>query len=105
VAKFRETAQALRDTETDRTAARQLVSTQEQQLKKCGEHNAGLYKLNAELLNHIEHEGLFSRLAASEPFTRLKRIENENLVDEYKLRADGERVSAPAKADAPAQKN
>ena len=105
MAKFRETAQALRDTETDRTAARQLVSTQEQQLKKCGEHNAGLYKLNAELLNHIEHEGLFSRLAASEPFTRLKRIENENLVDEYKLRADGERVIVPAKADAPAQKN
>ena len=92
VAKFRESAQTLRETETDRAAARQQVAAQAKQLQECAAHNSALYKLNAELLTHIEHEGLFSRLAASEPFTRLKRIENENLVDGYKLRADGEQV-------------
>jgi chromosome segregation ATPase len=92
VAKFRESAQTLRDTETDRAAVRQQVAAQEKQLQECTVHNAALYTLNAELLAHIEHEGVFSRLAASEPFTRLKRIENENFVDGYKLRADAERV-------------
>lgn len=92
IAKFRESAQTLRETETDRAAVRQKVAAQEKQLQECSAHNAALYTLNAELLVHIEHEGFFSRLAASEPFTRLKRIENENLIDGYKLRADDEQV-------------
>jgi chromosome segregation ATPase len=95
VAKFRESAETLRETETDRAAARQQVAAQEKQLNECSAHNAALYTLNSELLVHIEHEGFFSRLGASEPFTRLKRIENENLVDGYKLRADGQRVDTP----------
>jgi septal ring factor EnvC (AmiA/AmiB activator) len=86
------TAETLRETETDRAAVRQKVAAQEKQLQECSAHNAALYTLNAELLVHIEHEGFFSRLAASEPFTRLKRIENENLIDGYKLRADDEQV-------------
>jgi chromosome segregation ATPase len=98
VAKFRETAETLRAAETDRAAAHQQIAARDKQLQQCSEHNAKLYQLNAELLAHIEHEGLFSRVAASEPFTRLKRIDNENLVDGYKLRAESERSDPPKSA-------
>ncbi len=104
IAKFRETAQSLREAETDRASIKQMLATRDQQLKVCAAHNAALYKLNSEVLTHLEHQGFWSRVAAAEPFTRLKRIENENLADDYKARADDQRVAPiapPSKATTP----
>jgi chromosome segregation ATPase len=99
IAKFREVAQALRDTEADRAATKQSLATRDQQLHVCVDHNLALYKLNGEVLSYLDKQGLWSHLAAAEPFTRLKRIQNENLADDYKTRADDQRV-APAAAPA-----
>jgi chromosome segregation ATPase len=95
VGKFRETAQSLRDAETERTAAKQTLATRDRQLSVCVEHNAALYKLNDEVLTQLSHQGFWSHAAASEPFTQLKRIQNENLADDYKARADDQRATAP----------
>ena len=96
VAKFRETAQTLRDVEADGTKAKQTLATREQQLQACAEHNVALYKINEEALAYIDRQGFWSHVAAAEPFTKIKRIQNENLVDDYKARADDQRVPAPA---------
>jgi chromosome segregation ATPase len=96
IAKFRETAQHLRDAETDRAATKQTLATRDQQLHACVDHNLALYKLNNEALTYIDKQGFWSRVAAAEPFTKLKRIQNENLVDDYKARADDQRVAPPA---------
>jgi chromosome segregation ATPase len=93
VAKFRETIQTLRSAESEGTAARQTLATRDQQLKLCTQRNLALYKIDAEVLDRLEHQSVWSRVAAAEPFTRLKRIELENLVDDYKARADDERVT------------
>jgi len=55
----------------------------------------GLYKLNTEVLDRLEHQGLWSHLARSEPFTQLKRTQLENLVDDYKQRATDQLVAKP----------
>jgi chromosome segregation ATPase len=103
IAKFRETAQTLRDAETERAATKQLLATRDQQLKVCADHNAALYRLNNEVLSHLEKQGFWSHAAAAEPFTKLKRTQNENLVDDYKARADDQRVAPiPAPPVAPA---
>jgi len=112
VAKFRETVQTLREIETDRNTNKQTLATRDQELKVCIDRNLALYKLNDELLTRIDKQSVFSRMAASEPFTRIKRIQNENLVDDYKARADDQRATpgnlkpsgppaAPPKASAP----
>lgn len=96
IAKFRETAQTLRDVEADSTTAKQTLSTRERQLEVCAAHNLALYKLNEDALAYIDRQGFWSHVAAAEPFTKIKRIQNENLVDDYKARADDQRVVQPA---------
>jgi DNA repair exonuclease SbcCD ATPase subunit len=88
VTKFRETAQNLRDIEGDRVAARSELRTQERELKTCIDRNAGLYNLNTEVLDRMANRGFWSAVGEREPFTKLKRVELENLIDDYKYRAD-----------------
>src|SRR5882724_10230989 len=88
VAKFRETAQTLKDVETDRTAKAQQLATRDREFKACVDNNLALYKLNGEVLDRFEHDGLLSHLARREPFTQIKRTQLENLVDEYKQQAN-----------------
>jgi chromosome segregation ATPase len=87
IAKFRETIQKLRDTETEGAAAKQTLTTRERDLKTCIDHDVALYSLNDEVLRHFERQGFWSRAARAEPFTQIKRVQNENLIDEYRSRA------------------
>jgi hypothetical protein len=93
VAKFRETIQTLRQVETEGTTAKQTLATRERELKVCVDHNKALYKLNDEILTRLEHPpSAFSRMASAEPFTKIKRVQLENLVDDYRGKADDERL-------------
>lgn len=95
VTKFRETAQTLRDVEIDRATVRGQLETREREFKTCVDRNAGLYNLNAEVLDKMENRGLWSSVSEREPFTRLKRVELENFIDDYKYRADELRLKQP----------
>jgi chromosome segregation ATPase len=92
VAKFRETAQTLRDVETDRATAKSQLAAKEREYKVCVDRNAGLYELNDEVLDRMEDRGFWSQLAEREPFTRLKRTQLENLIDDYRYRVEELRV-------------
>lgn len=93
VAKFRELAQTLRATETDRNALQQQLAAQRRAVGVCTDANAGLYNLNTELLQHLEHPGLGS-LFRAEPFTQIARTRLENTALEYKQRAEQLRLQA-----------
>lgn len=93
--KFRETLQTLSQVETDGTTAKQALARRDQELKICTERNAALYKLNDEVLTHFDKQGLFSRVAHAEPFTQIKRVQLENLIDDYRARAQ-EQLAAPS---------
>lgn len=88
VTKFRETAQTLRDVETERGMVKGQLATKEREFKTCVDRNAALYNLNVEVLDRMENRGFWSNVAEREPFTRIKRVELENLIDDYKYRAD-----------------
>ncbi|HEY6926264.1 MAG TPA: hypothetical protein VI653_22460 [Steroidobacteraceae bacterium] len=97
IAKFRETIQALRQAEAERAAAQQTSAASDRDLKVCVQHNTALYKLNAEVLDRMEHQSAFTRMATLEPFTRIKKVQLENLVDDFKSRADDQVLkSSPA---------
>jgi len=94
IAKFRETIQTLRETEADRTTAKETLATRDSELKVCIDRNLALYNLNDEVLTHFADQSVWSRLATAEPFTRLKRTQLENLIDGYRDRAQDQRVTA-----------
>jgi ABC-type uncharacterized transport system substrate-binding protein len=100
IAKFRETAQTLRDVEAEHTTVKQTLATREQQLHSCVDHNQQLYKINEEVLARLEHQSFWSGVAQAEPFTRIKRIQMENLVDDYQARAQDQRISPRAESGA-----
>lgn len=91
IAKFRETIQKLREAESDDAATRQSLASREHELAACADRNTALYKLDDEVLTRLEKEGVWSRVAEKEPFTRIKRVELENLVDENRTHAQEQR--------------
>ena len=93
IAKFRETATTLRDVESERTTFKQSLATRDTELTECVNRNQALYKLNGEILTRLEGQGVFSRVARAEPFTKLKRVQLENLIDDYKYRAEDQKVT------------
>lgn len=96
IAKFRETIDEMRKVETDDTTNKQALAMRDQELHTCVDRNLALYKLNDEVLTYIEKQGAWSHVALAEPFTRIKRVQNENLVVEYKAKAQQERAAPPA---------
>jgi seryl-tRNA synthetase len=87
VARFRETATTLKDVETDRTKLQNDLKERSAAYDKCTEDNLGLFEISDEVLSRYEHVGLFTKVSAAEPFTKITRARIENLVDEYRARA------------------
>lgn len=101
VARAREIALNLRDVEIDRNKLRTDLAERDRAYDSCAEANLGLYEVSSEILSRYEHTGLFTRAAATEPFTRLTRTRIENLVDDYRARAEELRVKKrPAESPA-----
>jgi chromosome segregation ATPase len=101
VTKFRETAQTLQDVETERTSFKQSLGERAQELQVCTDKNTALYALNAEILTKLESQGFWSKVSQAEPFTRLKRTQLENLVDDYKYRANEQQMPVTAAGSTP----
>jgi chromosome segregation ATPase len=103
VGRFRETAQNLKDVETDRGRQRAELAERNRAFDLCADANQQLFDINREVLDRYEHIGIFTRVSATEPFTRLTRTRIENLVDETRERAEQLRVKKRnADAAAPA---
>jgi len=101
IAKFRETVQAMREVETDRATAKQALTARMTELDACLKSNDALYKLNDEVLTHFSDQGFWSRVGQAEPFTRLKRVELENIIENYRYRAEDQKLSLGAGATPP----
>jgi chromosome segregation ATPase len=94
VARFRETAASLKEVEADRTKARNDLEVRNAAFDKCAQNNLALYELTGQVLDRYEHVGLFTRVSAAEPFTKIARTRLDNLVEEYRARAQELRTKA-----------
>lgn len=93
--RLRDAAGSLREVEMDNDTTKRSLSAREQEMHACVDRNAKLYELNGQVLSRFERLGLWSAVAGHEPFTKLKRIQLENLADDFRNRADEQRL-APA---------
>ena len=96
VGRFREMATNLKEVESDRAKLRSDLDQRNAAVDKCAENNLGLYSINGEILDRYEHIGLFTKVGAAEPFTKLTRTRMENLVVEYRARAEDLRIKKAA---------
>lgn len=83
IAKFRETITSLRNVESESAQQSQQITQLERELNTCATNNVALSKLGFEVLENYENKGFWSRAGQKEPFTQLKKVQIENLVDEY----------------------
>jgi len=104
ISHFKETAAALRGVETERTQLLQELAQSKAAYDKCAERNYELYQIANDVLNHYQHQGMFSYMERAEPFTRLKQTQIDNLVLDYRARAEELRLkgATPSPAGAAA---
>jgi chromosome segregation ATPase len=95
VGKYRELAVNLRNVEADRTKLTKDLADRNAAFDKCAVDNLQLYEINGEILDRYDHVGLFTKASASEPFTQITRTRIDNLVVEYRERAEQLRVKKP----------
>ena len=88
VARFRETATNLKDVEADQAKTRKVLDDRNSAFDKCAADNFQLYEISRDVLDRYEHVGLFTKVSAVEPFTKITRTRLENIVDEYRARAE-----------------
>lgn len=88
VDKFRETAQNLRQVETERGELKATLEGRQEEIRQCTQKNLGLYQANLDLLDRYASKGVWDAMLQREPVTGLKRVEVENLIEEYRRRLD-----------------
>jgi chromosome segregation ATPase len=88
VTRFRETATNLKEVEADRSKLGKELSERNTAFDKCAAANVDLYDLNGQILDRYDHVGLFTKVSAAEPFTKITRTRLDNLVVEYRARAE-----------------
>ncbi len=96
--RFRETVTSLRDVETDRAVKTEGLTQREFDLNSCVARNTRLFTLASEVIDRLDDQGFWSAVARREPFTRLKRVQLENLADGYRDAAADQRVVEPAQS-------
>jgi chaperonin cofactor prefoldin len=92
IGRFRETATNLKEVEADRAKLRKDLSERNSAFDTCAADNMQLYEITGEVLDRYQHVGLFTKVSAAEPFTKITRTRIDNLVEEYRERAQELRV-------------
>jgi DNA repair exonuclease SbcCD ATPase subunit len=92
ITRFKETVGTLKGVESDRDQLRKDNEALGIAFDKCAENNLQLYEISNTVLDRYDHVGLFTRVGTAEPFTKITRTRIENLVDEYRARAQELRV-------------
>jgi len=74
----------------------QLTKSWEARNATCEGKNAKLYELNVEMMGKYRSKGVLDALSHAEPFTGIKDVELENVLQEYRDKLDAERVGGSA---------
>jgi chromosome segregation ATPase len=97
VALQRSTAQTLAQTESAKKQTEGELSGKVRDLQSCQTHNGSLYTLGREMMRKYRDKSCQDALAQAEPFTGLKKVEVENLLEIWRDRLDREKLGASGK--------
>jgi chromosome segregation ATPase len=92
VKQFRDTIENLRKTELERNELKTTLAAREAVLGTCVTNNDKLFATGNEILDRYEAKGCFASAREKEPFTQVKRVQLQNLVDEYRWRLEDQKL-------------
>ena len=87
----------LKVNEQERTKLTTNLNQKEKVLEVCSAKNTKLYAFGLELVKFYDKPSTFQSLLRSEPFTQLKRVELENILQDYNDKIDEQQVSSSQK--------
>ncbi|WP_237763311.1 hypothetical protein [Thiobacillus denitrificans] len=93
VALQRATAQTLAQVESAKKQTEGKLSGKAHDLQVCQTHNGQLYAIGREMMQKYRDKSCQDALAQAEPFTGLKKVEVENLLETWRDRLDREKLS------------
>jgi hypothetical protein len=86
----------LKEQTEQRALLQDRLQVQSDNFALCYGNNKQLFDLNRELLTRYQQKGVLDAVAQKEPFTGIKDVEIENLVQDYRYRNDDLKMSTPA---------
>lgn len=101
VAQYRQTVDVMKGLEAERNGLKSMTADFDARVTTCERNNDALYKASLELIDLYEHKGAFASLLQHESITGLKRVEIENLMDQYRQLADDMHLKYAAPATEP----
>lgn len=93
-AKLSETTKTLQTSEANGRSLKTALSAEESSRQSCEKKNLTLYRYSVDLLTRYQNKGVWSALKQAEPFTGIKQVEIENIVEEYRDKLDAEKLPA-----------
>lgn len=94
---LRDTRQNLQQETNVKQRVEQNLGTRDKELGVCETKNKKLYRYQVEMINHAQNRGSFGVLLEKEPLSQVKRVEIENLLEEYRDKIDNEQIVKRAK--------
>jgi chromosome segregation ATPase len=91
------TRESLAVREKELQGVRQIASQQSTSLRVCADKNLKLYGVASEVMARYRDQGVWDAVKRKEPFTGLRQVEVENLLEEYRDRASEARVEVPCR--------
>ncbi|MDN5936867.1 MAG: DNA repair protein, partial [Nitrosospira sp.] len=92
-----ELASQSRQLEQDLKDTAAALEKQNEQRKLCEANNAELYRIGRELVDWYTSKGPVNAMLEAEPFTGMKRVEMENLLENYRDKLEGQRLEPSIK--------
>jgi len=90
-----QTRQTLAQTEADKRQLEGVKSRQEREIASCETKNLKLYQTGRDLMTRFEQKSCNEIMAQKEPLFGLKRVEIENLLEEYRDKLDEQKLIKP----------
>jgi len=87
-----ETTQTLQQTDAEKRNLEAIKARNEREIASCERKNLALYEVGRSLMDRFEHKTCGETLAQKEPFTGLKQVETENLLEEYRDKLDEQKI-------------
>jgi chromosome segregation ATPase len=92
---YQETATTLQTRDAEAKRLDSTLSQARQRILACEAKNAELYKQAESVLDLYDKRDLLDAVASSEPVTKLKRVEIENVMQEYEDKFRADKISQP----------
>jgi hypothetical protein len=87
-----ETSTTLHQTQIAKSQLESSLTKKSEEFTACTVKNESLHRLGGVLIKQYQEKSCLNSLLAKEPLTQLKKVEVENMVDEYREKIDQELV-------------